>query len=151
MLFKVYDESNKFIQYISLCVDIKTLSNNSNDLYNMIYKTNISHFDIVENCYYNYYNSTMSPVNIACSSCSGKIIFHLKEVLSDKRSKEIKDSSFSYASVKASSSSVKYVSDGYTANYYYTTATTTTATTATTTVTYPGSLYNNTNYTISIV
>jgi hypothetical protein len=147
MLFKVYDTSNKFTQYVSLCVDVKTLSNNSNDLHTMICKTNIPNFDKVQSCYYNYYNALMSPINIHCS-IDGRTHFFIKEVLSDKRLKEIKDSSFSYASAIASPSSVKYVSDGYTANYYYTTATTTTATT---TVTYPGSLYNNINYTISIV
>jgi len=147
MLFKVYDVSNKFIQYVSLCVDIKTLSNVSNDLYNMICKTNISHFDIVESCYYNYYNSTMSPINIFCSN-SGGMIFTLKEVLSDKRLKEIKLFSSLYtSSIKSSPSSIKYVSDGYTANYsYYTAGTTTT----TATINYPGSLYN-TGYTISVL
>lgn len=141
MLFKVYDVNNKFIQYVSLCVNSNTLSNVSDVLYDMIHKTNIPQFDKVNTCYYNYYNVSMSPINIYCGN-GGNTCFILKEVLSDKRLKEIKDSSFSYASAIASPSSVKYVSDGYVANYYYTTGTTTT-------VNYSGSLYT-TNYTLSI-
>lgn len=93
MLFKVTDSNNdKFIEYVSLCLSSQDLEDTALFCEKMLPKLKAIKsglFSNATNCSYNYYGYKNYPLLIDCYVENRGDPFYLKEMVSQKRQKEI--------------------------------------------------------------
>lgn len=93
MLFKMTDRTGKFIQYTSFCVDQADIGTHKFILGCIKHATSIKSVKLTDiiTCNCNYYNWRTTELSIQFYANHGVPTFCLTEVLSLKRSKDIKE------------------------------------------------------------